>query len=151
MLPVWNHSCSCLICRRMLPCWTTCAGKPAHLAVPGDYTLGAWQLHTHPDLIGRFRELAPGWPLTSAYGVPLLASEGIATVVALGTDWLAVRTGHLPPGIETGDPDPAWSFAHGDWHIVSPWQSHLPSAEGTRILRELVSAALDHAASLTAT
>jgi hypothetical protein len=126
-------------------------GQASPPSGPGDYTLGAWQLHTHPDLIGRLRELAPGWPMTSAYGVPLLASEGIAAVIALGTDWLAVRTEQLPPGIETDDPDPAWSFAHGDWHIASPWQSQLPGAEGTRILRELVSAALDQAANLTAT
>ena len=58
---------------------------------PDDYTLGAWQLHTHPDLIAELRKLAPGWPLTAAYGVPLLANEGIAAVAALGTDWLAVR------------------------------------------------------------
>jgi hypothetical protein len=27
---------------------------------PDDYTLGAGQLHTHPDLIAALRELAPG-------------------------------------------------------------------------------------------
>jgi hypothetical protein len=27
---------------------------------PGDYALGAWQLHTHPDLMDRLCELAPG-------------------------------------------------------------------------------------------
>src|SRR6202043_2078259 len=50
---------------------------------PDDYTLGAWQLHTHPDLIAELRELAPGWPLTDAYGVPLLANEGIGQQVGL--------------------------------------------------------------------
>src|SRR6266436_4633215 len=55
------------------------------------YALRAWELHTHPDLMDRFCELAPGWPLAAAYGVPLLASEGVAAVVALGTDWPAVR------------------------------------------------------------
>ena len=117
---------------------------------PGDYTLGAWQLHTHPDLLGRLLELAPGSPLTAAYGVPLLASDGIAAVAALGTAFLAIRIGHLPPGIETENPAPEWTFTRDDWHIISPWQSHLPSAEGTRTLRELVSAALAHAASLAA-
>jgi hypothetical protein len=43
-----------------------------------------------------------------------------------------------------------WTFTRDDWHIISPWQSHLPSTEGTRTLRELVSAALAHSASLAA-
>ena len=117
---------------------------------PDDYTLGTWQLHTHPDLLGRLLELAPGSPLSAAYGVPLLASDGIAAVAALGTDFLAIRTAHLPPGIETENPAPEWTFTRDDWHVISPWQSHLPSAEGTRTLRELVSAALAHAAGLAA-
>src|SRR6266851_7897527 len=56
---------------------------------PDDYTLGAWQLHTPPDLIAELRKLAPGWPLTAAYGVPLLANEGIAAVAAASarTGW----------------------------------------------------------------
>ena len=115
---------------------------------PGDYTLGTWQLHTHPDLLGRLLELAPGWPLTAAYGVPLLASDGIAAVAAFGTDFLAIRIRNLPPGIDTENPAPEWAFTRDDWRIISPWQSHLPSAESTRTLRELVSAALAHSASL---
>ena len=108
---------------------------------PDDYTLGSWQLHTHPDLMSVLRGLAPGWPLTAAYGVPLLASEGIAAVVALGTDWLAVRVASLPPEVETEDPAPEWSFARGDWHVLRPWQSG-------STLTALTSAALAHAASL---
>jgi hypothetical protein len=46
-------------------------------------------LHTHPDLMERLRDLAPRWPLTAAYGVPLPARDGIWAVVALGTGWLA--------------------------------------------------------------
>jgi hypothetical protein len=115
---------------------------------PDDYVLGFWQLHTHPDLMGRLSELAPGWPLAAAYGVPLLARDGIAVVVALGTDWLAVRIRHLPPGVETSDRDPAWTFAGGDWHIISPWQSQLSAGEGTRMLRALVASALADAARL---
>jgi hypothetical protein len=114
---------------------------------PGDYTLGSWQLHTHPDLMERLRELAPGWPLTAAYGVPMLARDGIAVLVALGTDWLALRIGQLPPWVQTKDPAPAWTFAGGDWHIISPWRTGL-GAEGDRKLRELVAAALADAASL---
>jgi hypothetical protein len=115
---------------------------------PGDYALGAWQLHTHPDLMDRLSELAPGWPLTAAYGVPLLAYEGVAAVVALGTGWLAVRIDHLPANIKTLESAPAWTFAGGDWHIVDPWQSQLSSADGTAVLRGLVRGALSYAASL---
>jgi hypothetical protein len=115
---------------------------------PDDYTLGSWQLHTHPDLIGVLRELAPGWPLTAAYGVPLLASEGIAAVVALGTDWLAVRVASLPPEIESEEPAPEWSFAREDWHVISAWPSKLSAADAAGVLTALVSAALTHAASL---
>lgn len=117
---------------------------------PDDFTLGSWQLHAHPDLIARLRELAPGWPLTAAYGVPLLASEGIAAVVALGSDWLAVRIDHLPPGVVIEDnPYPAWlSFVRDDWHILNPVQDKLPGADVEHTLRQLVAAALAHAASL---
>lgn len=110
--------------------------------------LGAWQMHTHPDLMERLCELAPGWPLTAAYGVPLLAGEGVAAVVALGTDWLAVRIDRLPVGIKTLEPAQAWTFAGGDWHIVDPWQGHLSYTDATRVLRGLARGALSYAASL---
>jgi hypothetical protein len=117
---------------------------------PDDYTLGSWQLHTHPDLIAALRELAPGWPLTAAYGVPLLASEGIAAVVALGTDWLAFQIDELPPGVETEDDPPSeWlSFTRDGWHILSVVQERIPRGEVGPTLRMLVAAALAHAASL---
>jgi hypothetical protein len=115
---------------------------------PGDYALGDWQLHTHPDMIDRLCELAPGWPLTAAYGVPLLASDGVAAVVALGTGWLAVRIDRLPANIETLEPDAAWTFIGGDWHTVDPWQGELASADGTRVLRGLTSGALSYAGRL---
>jgi hypothetical protein len=116
---------------------------------PGDYTLGSWQLHTHPDLIGRLCGLAPGWPITAAYGVAILACEGIAAVVALGTDYLVVRVDRLPAGVDTENPAPQWSFARGSWHVISPLQSQLTGAEAERILSEMVSAAIAHAASLS--
>jgi hypothetical protein len=125
-------------------------GQASPPSGPGDYTLGSWQLHAHPDLIQRLRELALGWPLTAAYGVPLLACEGIAAVVALGTDWLAVRIDHLPPGVEIeDDPYPAWlSLASDGWHILSPVQNQLRGADVGPTLRHLVAIALAHAASL---
>jgi hypothetical protein len=104
-------------------------GQASPPSGPDDYVLGPWQLHTHPDLIAALRELAPGWPLTAAYGVPLLASEGRAAVAALGTDWLAVRIDQLTPRVETEDDlPPEWlSFARDGWYILSPVQDRLPS------------------------
>jgi hypothetical protein len=114
----------------------------------GDYSLGPWQLHTHPDFMGELRGLAPGWPLTAAYGVPMLASEGIAAVVALGSCWLVIRIEHLPVGVEVdSDPSPEWSFARDGWHVLSPVQS-LAGADLARIMKEFVAAVLSHAASL---
>jgi hypothetical protein len=99
----------------------------------------------------RLCELAPGWPLTAAYGVPLLACDGVAAVVALGTGWLAARIDRLPASIKTLEPAAAWTFAGGDWHIVDPWQGELSAADGTRVLRGLVSGALSYAGSLVGT
>jgi hypothetical protein len=123
-------------------------GQASPPSGPDDYALGPWQLHTHPDFIGELRSLVPGWPLTAAYGVPMLASEGIAAVVALGSAWLVVRIDHLPAGVEVDDdPPPEWSFARDGWHVLSPVQS-LPGADLARIMGELAAAALSHAASL---
>jgi hypothetical protein len=82
-------------------------------------------------LIAALRELAPGWPLTAAYGAPLLASKSIAAVAALSTDWLAVRIDQLPPAVETEDDlPPEWlSFACDGWHILSPVQDRLPPGD----------------------
>ncbi len=124
-------------------------GQASLPTCPDDFALGAWQLHTEPDMIAALLELAPGWPLTAAYGVPLLANEGIAAVIALGSAWLVIRIDHLPPGIETDDDPPAeWSFAQDGWHILSPVQSQLSGADYDRTMHELVAAALAHAASL---
>jgi hypothetical protein len=116
------------------------ASKPNTCAQVG--VLGQWQLHAHPNLIGVLCDLAPEWPLTAAYGVPLLACEGGAAVVALGTDWLAVRIDDLPADVETDcDPAPEWSFAEQGWHVVPIWHGRL---------RELIAAALANAGALAA-
>jgi len=118
--------------------------SPASSADDG-YSLGPWQLHTHPDLVARLGELAHGWPLSAAYGVPLLASDGVVAVVALGTSWLAVRIAQLPAGVESGAPDAAWSFVTDNWHIVNAWQGQLAAVDGTRLLRKLLASALAYA------
>jgi hypothetical protein len=128
-------------------------GQASPPSGPRDYTLGPWQLHTHPDLVEELQGLAPGWRLTAAYGVPLLACEGIAAVAALGTDWLAVRVDRLPPGVQTEDDlAPEWlSLVRGGWHILSPVQDQLPPGDVGPTLRKLASVALAHASSLAMT
>jgi hypothetical protein len=96
----------------------------------------------------RLRLLAPRWPLTAAYGVPLLARDGVAAVVALGTDWLVVRVETMPAEINTEGLAPGWSFVTADWHVISPWQSDRTAADGARILQDLVTSALAYAARL---
>jgi hypothetical protein len=130
--------------------WEYLRGQASSPSGPDDYTLGPWQLHTHPDLMALLRDLAPGWPLTAAYGIPLLTSEGIAAVAAFGTEWLAIRIDQLPPGIEIeNNQEPAWqSCVRGGWHLLSPVQNRLPPSEVGSTLRTLAAAALAHAAAL---
>lgn len=115
-------------------------GQASPAGGPDDLALESWQLHAHPDLIGVLRGLAPGWPLTAAYGVPLLAWSGVAAIVALGTDWLALRLDELPAGVETDRDTYGKSLPIGaGWHVVPIWESRLP---------ELADAALLHAGEL---
>lgn len=125
-------------------------GQASSLIGPDDYALGPWQLHTHPDLMALLRELAPGWPLTAAYGIPLLASEGVAAVAPFGTEWLAIRIDQLPSGIEIEDnQEPTGqSCVRDGWHLLSPVQNRLPPGEVGSTLRTLAAAALTHAATL---
>ena len=149
-MPTRGSCRSCLTSRRTRRSPEYLQGQASPPSGPDDYALGPWQLHTHPDLIVALRELAPGWPLTAAYGVPLLASEGIAAVAALGTDWLAVRIDRLPPGVETEDDlPPEWLFfARDGWYILSPVQDRLPPGAIGPTLRKLAAAAFALAASL---
>ncbi|MCX4993160.1 MULTISPECIES: hypothetical protein [unclassified Streptomyces] len=107
---------------------------------PDDYALGEWQLHTHPDLLDRLAELARRAPLHAAYGVPVLAREGVAAAAALGTSVLLVRLPAAPTDLEAGTPAP-FLAGHG-WQAVDAWQSGLPCAEGARRLSGAVRRAL---------
>ncbi|MGW2562905.1 hypothetical protein ACWCXB_27380 [Streptomyces sp. NPDC001514] len=115
---------------------------------PHDWTLGEWQLHTHTDLWGRLTRLVPGHPLHAAYGVPVLAHEGIAAAVVLGMGTLLVRLPSPPHSLKAGGPRPPLTD-HG-WQSVDPWQSHLLSAEGDRRLSGVLRGALAHARELIA-
>ncbi|MER6159633.1 hypothetical protein ABT147_29475 [Streptomyces sp. NPDC001868] len=114
---------------------------------PNDYALGEWQLHTHPDLLDRLAQLAPHAPLHAAYGVPVLAHEGIAAAAALGTATLLVRLPAVPADLKADIPIP--SLAEHGWQAVNAWQSELPSAEGTRRLSDAVQGALANVRDLT--
>jgi hypothetical protein len=114
---------------------------------PDDYALGEWQLHTHPDLLDRLAQLASRAPLHAAYGVPVLAYEGIAAAAALGTSTLLVRLPAAPTNLEVGTPVP--SLADHGWCAVDAWQSELPSAEGARRLSGAIQGALANARELT--
>ncbi|WP_105968851.1 hypothetical protein [Streptomyces geranii] len=107
---------------------------------PNDYALGEWQLHTHPDLQDRMTELAPRAALHAAYGVPVLAYEGIAAAVALGMSTLLLRLPAAPPKLKADPPVPA--LAEHGWQGVDAWQSELPSAEGDRRLSGALRGAL---------
>jgi hypothetical protein len=111
-----------------------------------DWPLGEWELNTHPDLMERLAKLAPDQTLYNVYGVPALASEGIAAAVAIGTSWLLVRLPSIPEDLEAGDPLPP--LTDQDWMSVNPWQIQLSTVEGTRRLSDVIRSALDHARSL---
>ncbi|MCX5334250.1 MULTISPECIES: hypothetical protein [unclassified Streptomyces] len=109
---------------------------------PDDWTLGEWQLHTHPDLMYRLKDLGLGVPLNAAYGVPLLAYKGVAAAVAMGTDTLLLRLPSVPDGLEADTPVPALT-RHG-WRAVNAWQPRLRSIDGDHRLLLAVEQALLH-------
>ncbi|MFF2348247.1 hypothetical protein ACFVVL_00570 [Kitasatospora sp. NPDC058115] len=114
---------------------------------PGDFTLGPWQLHTHPDLCDRLSELAPRHPVEGLYGMPVLTFEGVAAVVAAGLDTLLVRLPALPEGIEPARPRPP--LTDGEWRAVKAYPSNCTGAEGTARLTALIREALVHARDLS--
>ncbi|MER5355450.1 hypothetical protein ABT093_34630 [Kitasatospora sp. NPDC002551] len=114
---------------------------------PKDYRLGPWQLHTHPDFCDRLSELAPRHPVEGAYGVPVLAFEGVAAVVACGMSLLLVRLPVLPEDIEPGPPLPP--LTDGEWRSVDGYPQDRPGAEGRARLTALVREALLHARDLS--
>ncbi|MBC9718965.1 hypothetical protein H9Y04_41210 [Streptomyces sp. TRM66268-LWL] len=97
----------------------------AQAAPPGPvrtYDIDAWELHTHPDLMERIGALAPYGQLHSAYGVPVLAYEGVAAAVALGTETLLLRLRAHPPQLAESAPcPPPITF------FVAPQRGYRPS------------------------
>ncbi|MFI5808501.1 hypothetical protein [Streptomyces sp. NPDC051561] len=116
----------------------------------GAYGYEGWEVHTHPDLVERLGDLAPQWPVLAAYGMPVLASKGIAAVVARSMGILLVRLPVAPAEpLEPVEPWPPLTDPGRGWYSLCPWQSELPSAESKRLLTLLIRHALLYAASLS--
>ena len=115
---------------------------------PEDYALGEWQLHTHPDLMSRLRELSLDEPLRAAYGVPVVAPDGVAAAVALGMRVLLLRLPVPPVGLKAQKP--VASLADHGWHAVDAWQSDLRTLEGDHRLMTAIQDAVTHTRSLVA-
>ncbi|WP_037603884.1 hypothetical protein [Streptacidiphilus rugosus] len=109
-----------------------------------------WELHTHPDLMERLESLAPRWPVLATFGVPVLAANGIAAVVALSMGTLLVRLPAAPTeSLERAPAFPPLTDPGQGWYSVCPWQSGLSSADAKRLLTLLVQRALSYSASLS--
>jgi hypothetical protein len=123
----------------------------AHLAeraepARGEYRLGPWELHVHPDLCERLEEVGS----TGSAGIhgccSLVAPGGIIYALGSGTSSILVR---LPPG-----PDRSAAMEHGakvepdlgdPWLRVPAWPRDLPSAAATKRLAGWLRAARDAA------
>ncbi|MGW3111040.1 hypothetical protein [Streptomyces sp. NPDC001091] len=116
----------------------------------GAYAYDGWALQTHPDLVEKLEDLAPGWPVLWAFGVPVLAAKGIAAAVARGTGLLLVRLPERPAEpLKPGQPWPPLTEQDEGWYPLCPWQSELTSSESQRLLSLQIRHALTYAASLS--
>lgn len=117
---------------------------------PGDpYPFGDWRLRTHPDLMERLQEVAPdGHQVVPLYGAAVLAANRVVAVAAWGTGLLLVRHPSVPPTM-TAAVDAPPPLAGRGWRAVRPWRDDLPDEAELRQLRDVVAAALRHAAKLT--
>ena len=118
-------------------------------AVPGGpepaYAIDAYELHTHPDLGERLLSLAEGVAGASGVGVYgvacLLDDAGVIRVVARGTSGLWVRAeADDHARLVAAD---AWAAPElgPDWVRMDAWQTVLPFAEGTALLRSRIARA----------
>ncbi|WP_261566499.1 hypothetical protein [Frankia gtarii] len=114
----------------------------------GDMALDGWRLNTHPDLVEHLSKLAPDpRDVVPVYGVPVIVANGIAAVVALGTDWLVFRLPEPPVDVELNSPIPSLKSSNG-WHSVRAWQSGVSIPEAHGKLRALIRDAMRYAATL---
>jgi len=120
-------------------------------ATPGhddSWDLQGWELHVHPDLSERFAQLSPtGVDLTPAYGVHVLAAQGIAAGFVQGTSCLFLRLPVEPTQVAQSLSSAI--FAAPDWYAVDPWQSDVSTEAGLRMLRTLTKTAYRFALTFT--
>lgn len=125
-------------------------------ARPGEQLVGpdGCELHTHPDLGERFRDVVRGeGRVTERWGAPIAVdARGIAFAYALGMRAIWFRLDAAPDDLELrqdagpreqrvpGAPRAAATTrgrrAVPQWFAVSPWQSDVPTAEGLRRLAQ---------------
>jgi hypothetical protein len=100
------------------------------------YEIDAWELHTHPDLVDRLRELAPEGSFVPMYGVPTLVHpSGVVFAYAIGTSGLVVREAiPLPDGVRTDVPYPRLD----GWVSLEPWPVDIEMRAGTALLRRFL-------------
>ncbi len=110
-----------------------------------EFDLGAYELHTHPDLVDRLVHLGQGSEraITPLFGVPVLVRGGDRPfAVALGTRTLLLRLPAQPADVTRLDVPAELSVG---WVAVDAWQSDLASGEGSVRLRAHVRSAFDAA------
>ncbi|KJE19516.1 hypothetical protein FF36_06205 [Frankia torreyi] len=77
----------------------------------------------------------------------MIAANGIATVVALGTDWLVFRLPEPPVGVEMISLIPSLQSSQG-WFSVNAWQPGVPRPMALARLRALTRDTMRYAATL---
>ena len=108
-----------------------------------EYRLGAFELHTHPDVCERLDQVARDSRSVGVYGCCARATRGsVLYAIGRGTTTIALR---LPDG-----PVREAVLAHGgrlapelgiDWVAADVWLSEVPRAGGTALLVAWVEAA----------
>ena len=120
-------------------------------AEPSDEQRSPWdiddyELHAHPDLIDRLRELGEGSQRSVApmFGLPVLVRPGGHTfAIAVGTSTLLLRLDEEPTDVRLSS-KPGW-FDLAGWVALDAWQPDRPSTEGFRVLRDLMRRAFEQA------
>ena len=110
------------------------------------WDIDAYELHAHPDLIDRLRELSEGSERSVApmFGLPVLVRPGgHVFAIAVGTSTLLLRLDEEPTDVRLPS-KPGW-FDLAGWFALDAWQPDLPSTEGFRVLRDLMRRAFEQA------
>jgi hypothetical protein len=93
-----------------------------HQARPGKadrWDLDGWEMHVHPDLQERMRELAGD--VVAVHGLLAVVVDGVGAAVALGTGTVLLRLPAPPPGLRPDRPVPPLSGR--GWYAVDAWSS----------------------------